>query len=47
MPVGRILRHTSAAGEFSESVYFTDLMAAVQDGEEVDGKGGLEQAWIF
>ena len=24
-----------------------DLMVAVQDGEEVDGKGGLEQAWIF
>ena len=47
MPVGRILRHTSAAGEVSESVYLSDLMVAMQDGEEVDGKGGLEQAWIF
>ena len=47
MPVGRILRHTSAAGEVSESVYLSDLMVAVQDGEEVDGKGGLEQAWIL
>ena len=28
MPVGRILRHTSAAGEVSESVYLSDLMIA-------------------
>ena len=26
---------------------FHDLMVAMQDGEEANGKGGLEQAWIF